>query len=251
MKILFYNIAYCTGVNGSWRGYLSQTWRFFWLPYKAKRKIVEILKKEQPDVICLAEVDNGSFRNRFHSQAKQLAKKLLFPFFYTQTKYRRDSIWQLMTMVRKQHDSILSKKPGEFVRHELRSGMKKLVQEYIVEGMSIFTVHLAVLSKRVRKKQLQELAVILKECPRPYVLCGDFNIHKGLDELADFIQITGLRRLINEPTFPSFSPKRYLDLFLASPTIKVEQVGVVNVDYSDHLPVWVEVASNKYANKKG
>jgi len=240
---MFYNIAYCSGLNGSWKQYLSQTWRFFWLPNKARGKIIDILEKEGPDVICLAEVDSGSFRNRFHSQAKQLAKKLLFPFFYTQTKYRHWSVWQCMSLIRKQCDAILSKREGELVRHELHSGMKKLVQEYIVDDISIFTVHLAVLSKRVRKKQLRELALILADCPRPYVLCGDFNIHKGLKELEEFIHLTGLRRLIKEPTFPSISPKRYLDLFLASPTIKVIQSGVVDVDYSDHLPVWVEIAS--------
>lgn len=241
MKIMFYNIAYCTGLNGSWRQYLSQTWRFFWLSLRARKKIAETLKKEAPDVICLAEVDSGSFRNRFHSQAKQLAKNLSFPFSYTHSKYRRRSVWRFMNVIRKQHDSILSKRPGKFIRHELRSGMKKLVQEYIMEGISIFTVHLAVLSGRVRKKQLRELAKILKECPRPYVVCGDFNIHKGLSELKEFIHLTGLRRLIKQPTFPSFSPKRYLDLFFASPSIKVKQAGVINVDYSDHLPVWVEI----------
>jgi endonuclease/exonuclease/phosphatase family metal-dependent hydrolase len=240
---MFYNIAYCTGMNGSWRQYLGQTWRFFWLPNKVRRKIGEILEKERPDVVCLAEVDSGSFRNRFHSQAKQLAKKLLFPFYYTQTKYHHWSVWQFMSLIRKQNDAVLSKKPGELIRHELHSGMKKLVQEYIVDDISIFTVHLAVLSKRVRKKQLRELAVILGNCPRPYVLCGDFNIHKGLGELKEFIHSTGLRRLIKEPTFPSVSPKRYLDIFFASPSIKVVQAGVVDVEYSDHLPVWVEIAS--------
>lgn len=243
MKIVFYNIAYCTGLNGSWKQYVMNSWRFFWLPRKARKKIVDILQAEGPDVICLAEVDSGSFRNRFRSQAKQLSKKLTFPFSYTQSKYHRWSPWKFMTVVRKQHDAILSRKHGTLVRHELRSGMKKLVQEYIVEGVSIFTVHLAVLSKRVRKRQLRELAEILKLCPRPLLVCGDFNIHKGLDELQDFIKTTGLRRLIKEPTFPSVAPKRYLDLFLASPSIKVKKAGVVDVQYSDHLPVWVEVVT--------
>ena len=121
MKIMFYNIAYCTGMNGSWKQYIIQSWRFFWLPLKAMRDIIEVLKKEKPDVLCLAEVDGGSFRNRFRSQAKHIAHKLLLPFFYSQTKYRPWSIWRFMTMIRKQHDAVLSRQKGEFKKHQLKS----------------------------------------------------------------------------------------------------------------------------------
>lgn len=243
MKIMFYNIAYGTGMNGSWRQYIMQSWRFFWLPFKARRHIIEMIKKESPDILCLAEVDGGSFRNRFRSQAKYFAKKLLLPFYHSQTKYRKWSIWKLMTMIRKQEDAILSNKKGEFVVHQLQSGMKKLVQEYIVDGISIFTVHLAVLSERVRKNQFKELAKIIKNCPRPHLVCGDFNIHNGLKEIKGFVRSTKLQRLVKQPTFPSFLPSRYLDIFFASPDVKVKDVGVVNVPYSDHLPIWVEINS--------
>lgn len=243
MKIMFYNIAYGTGLNGSWRQYLSRSWRFLWLPLSAMPNMIMALKRENPDVLCLAEVDSGSFRNRFRCQARQIAKKLKFPYFKTTTKYRPKSIWQYMTLIRRQHDAILSRKKGLFLKHQLKSGMKKLVQEYVVNDISIFTVHLAVLSKRVRRKQLAELADILKDCPRPHLVCGDFNINRGLDELKEFVRLTGLRRLIKKPTFPSFKPKHYLDIFFASPDVKIRNVGVVKIDYSDHLPVWVEIAA--------
>lgn len=241
MKIMFYNIAYGTGMDGSWKRYLSESWRFFWLPLSHMREIIDALNKEGPDVLCLVEVDSGSFRNRFRCQAKLMARKLLLPFYQTKAKYGSWSVWKFMAMIRKQHDAILSKKQGEFRQHFLKSGMKKLVQEYVVEGVSIFTVHLAVLSERVRKKQMSELAGILKSCPRPHLVCGDFNIHNGLHELGDFVKLTGLKRLTNTPTFPSVSPSRYLDLFFASPGLRIKGAGVVNVAYSDHLPVWVEV----------
>ena len=242
MKIMFYNIAYGTGMNGSWTRYISESWRFFWLPFRHMREIIETLKKEGPDVVCLVEVDNGSFRNRFRCQARMMARKLLLPFYSTRAKYQNWSIWKFMTLIRKQHDAILSKKQGEFRQHFLKSGMKKLVQEYVIEGISIFTVHLAVLSERVRKKQMIELAEILQNCPRPHLVCGDFNIHNGLRELKGFVKQTGLKRITDKPTFPSISPSRYLDLFFVSPGVRVKSTGVINVDYSDHLPVWIELA---------
>ena len=238
---MFYNIAYGTGLNGSWKQYIYQSWRFFWLPLRVLKQMCQTIKKEKIDVLCLAEVDGGSFRNRFQCQARQFAERLKMPFFRSETKYRHHSIWQFMTLVRRQHDAIISKRKGKFRKHELESGMKKLVQEYIVDGLSIFTVHLAVLSKRVRKKQLQELSEILKNCPRPHLLCGDFNIHKGLDELRGFVRNTSLKRLINQPTFPTISPKRHLDLFFASQDVKIKGAGVLEIPFSDHLPVWVEI----------
>jgi endonuclease/exonuclease/phosphatase family metal-dependent hydrolase len=242
MKIVFYNIAYCTGLNGSWLQYLGKMWRFFWLPFRARNRIIETLEKEKADVICLAEVDEGSFRNRFRSQSRHLAQKLLFPFFYTQNIYRQWSMWKLMTLVRKQHDAILSHHPGQLKRHEFSVGGQKLVLEYVVGNISIFSVHLSVVSKKVRRQQLKELAEITRNCPRPHLVCGDFNIFKGLEELRDFIRSTGLKRIIKKPTFPSISPKQYLDIFLASPGIKVLRSGVVESYCSDHLPVWVEIA---------
>jgi len=203
--------------------------------------MAEELIKQKIDVLCLAEVDGGSFRNRFKCQARQIAERLKLPFFRTETKYRKNSIWQYMGLIRKQHDAIISRIEGKFKKHQLKSGMKKLVQEYIVNGVSIFTVHLAVLSKRVRERQLVELADIIKKCPRPHLVCGDFNINKGLQEIKEFVRQTKLKRVIEEPTFPSISPSYYLDMFFASPGVKIKNAGVLNIPYSDHLPIWVEI----------
>jgi len=121
--------------------------------------------------------------------------------------------------------------------------MKKLVQEYVVDGYSIFTVHLACLSRKVRKRQLEELAEIIKDCPRPHIVCGDFNINTGLEEIKDFVQKTKLKRITRRPSFPSVKPIWYLDLFFASPDVKIRGTGVISSMYSDHLPVWVDVSS--------
>ena len=130
---------------------------------------------------------------------------------------------------------------GEFKRYYLKSGVKKLVQEYIVNGISIFVVHLAVIRRKLRQRQLEELRGILKTCPRPLILCGDFNIHNGLQEIKSFLCTTGLRLVELPATWPSCNPRKYFDLFFTSPGIKIKNAGVVKSEYSDHLPVWVEI----------
>lgn len=241
MKIIFYNIAFGTGLDGSWKHYLMRVWRFLWTPLSTLKNIAELLRKERADIICLAEVDNGSFRSRFRCQATALAGWLKYRFFRTQNKYVPWSIWRFMTVVRNQHDAVLSHHEGEVKTHYLRSGMQRTVLEFIVKGVSIFVVHLAVLSRKVRREQMEDLAEIIKECPRPYLVCGDFNLHTGLSEIKDFIKRTKMKLVRTPKTFPSFKPNRTIDLFLSSPGLKVKAAGIIKAPFSDHLPVWVKL----------
>ena len=241
MKIIFYNIAYGTGLNGSWRQYLLKLRRFVWLPFFQTHKIAKLLKKQRADVLCLVEVDGGSYRNRFMCQTKKLAKKLDLNFWHTKSKYHPKSLFNYLPYIRKRNDSIISSKKGEIRCHYLNSGMKKLVQEFIVDNISIFTVHLAVLQKKIRKMQLEELGEILKKCQRPFILCGDFNIFKGLEEISFLINSNNLQLVQTSATFPSVKPKKHLDLFLVSNDINVKDSGILNSKYSDHLPIWITI----------
>jgi len=241
MKILFYNIAYGTGLNGSWKQYFLKFRRFFWLPFFHMGKMIKLFKNQQADVLCLVEVDGGSIRNRFRCQAKKIAKKLGFDFWFKKSKYHPRSIFRFLPFTRGNYDATISKIKGDMKIHYLNRGMKKLVQEFIVDNISIFTVHLAVLQKKIREIQIKELSDMLKKCPRPFVLCGDFNIFKGLDEVAFLISSNNLQLAITSPTFPSVKPKKYFDLFLTSPDVKIKDAGVIDVKYSDHLPVWIDI----------
>jgi endonuclease/exonuclease/phosphatase family metal-dependent hydrolase len=241
MKILLYNIAYGTGLNGSWQQYFYKIWRFLWLSPSSTQNITQLLEKQRADVFCLIEVDGGSLRNRFSCQAQKIADKLDCDFYQNKLKYHPKSLWRFAFFFRKQQDAIISRIQGKFRRHYLKSGMKKLVQEYIVNNISIFAVHLAVMSKKIRQKQLEELSDILKICPRPIILCGDFNIRGGLEEVDIFLKKTGLKLVELPATWPSCNPKKHFDLFFASPDIKIRDAGVIQSEYSDHLPAWLEI----------
>jgi len=245
MKIVFYNIAFGTGVNGSWTHYINNIWRFVWTSNRALSSINKTLKKVDGDVICLAEVDNGSFRNGFRCQAKAMANHLKYKFFDTQNKYHPSSIWRWMMLLKNQHDAVLSKKRGLLKKHYLKTGMQKLVTEFITEGVSIFVVHLAVLSKNARSKQLMELSEILEKCQNPYVVCGDFNIHNGLHEINPFLKKTGVSLVKTNHTFPSHKPDRTIDLFLTSLDLNVKNFGIIKSLDSDHLPIWIELENKK------
>ncbi len=241
MKILIYNIGYSTGLKGSLKEYFLKFWRYLRAPRMTIYKIAKTLKKERADVIFLLETDSGSFRSRFKNQTQAIVRKLRYTFWKTSSKYNPDSWYNKLPFLNKHHDAVLSRHPGEVVQHYLKNGMHTLVQEFVVNNISIFTVHLGLLRKKMRKNQLKELIHIIKKCPRPHLVCGDFNIFSGLDEIHDFLKKTRLKLIQKNPTFPSFAPRYPLDLILACDSIKVKTAGVVDSLFSDHLPVYVEI----------
>ena len=240
---MVYNIAYGTGLKGSLREYLFKCWRYLWINKNAIKNIIGFLQKQKADVLCLVEIDNGSIRNRFKSQVKMIGEKLFYPFRYSKPKYHPKSLARIIPTIRKHHDAILSKKQGYIDVHYFTKGTKKLIQEFVVENISIFVVHLSVLRKKIRKFQLEQLSEIVQKCPREYIVCGDFNIYKGLSEVSEFINNNKLNLVNLEATFPTIKPRKNIDLILASKGINVKGGGVENVPFSDHLPVWVEIDS--------
>lgn len=241
MKIIIYNIGYSTGLKGSWRDYFFKFWRYFWAPKDTIQKIIQLLKKQKADVICLLETDVGSLRNRFRSHVKMAADALFLPFYEHASKYGPDSWTRFFPTIRKQHDAILSRTKGAFKKHYFTSGTKKLVLEFHVGNISIFVAHFGLLRASLRKRQMEEMTEILKKCDRPYLVCGDFNIFKGLTEVSEFIKNNALKLIETDPTFPSIKPKRHLDLILACESIQVKSAGAIQALFSDHLPVYVEI----------
>ncbi|MBN2095892.1 endonuclease/exonuclease/phosphatase family protein [Candidatus Peregrinibacteria bacterium] len=241
MKILLYNIGYSTGLKGSLKDYFLKFWRYLRAPKENIHKIAKLLKTERADVVCLLETDAGSFRSRSISQAQAVVRKLRYAFWKTSSKYHPDSWYYKLPFLNKHHDAILSRQSGKVIPHYLKNGMDTLVQEFIINNISIFTVHLGLLRKKLRKVQMKEVAQLLKKCPRAHLICGDFNIFNGLEEIREFLKEAHLKLVQKNPTFPAFSPRRPLDLIMTCESIKVKTAGVVNSLFSDHLPVFVEI----------
>ncbi len=240
MKIALYNIEYCSGLDGSIKQYLFKFWRYLWLSNVILKKICRFLNTLKADVVLLVEVDGGSARNGFKSQTEEISDKINLPFYHSECKYHPESLLSKLPFLGNNHNSILSKKKGEIKSHYLKSGTKKLVQEYITGGISIFMAHLS-LSKKVRSKQLKEISAILKKCKNSYIICGDFNVFRGTEEVAEFMKKNKLHLAETNATFPSVDPIKQLDLIMAHKSIKFKSAKVGTVKYSDHLPVVVEV----------
>lgn len=239
IKLLSYNVqaGICTTryhqyVTSSWKHVLHHPQRFHNLD-----RIAQLARGY--DLVGLQEVDAGSRRSGFVNLTQYLAEKAEFPFWDDRTN-RRLGRFASHSM------GMLSRYlPIEITEHKLPGrvpGRGVLCVRYGRKDASLMVmiVHLA-LSRRARMEQLAFLSELVNE-HRNVVLMGDMNCPSESPEINQFIN----RTLMCEPahglhTFPSWRPERNIDHILVSPTLKVEQVKVLDYPVSDHLPIAMEI----------
>ncbi len=240
-KILSYNAGHCSGLNGSVPQYLAYGHRHLRTSPRVKHKVMaairDVLKEEAPDLCCLMEIDNYALTQVQATLPKQYAH------FHSENKYGETSILRKVPNFAKRSTGFLSKTDLDFTKHYLKAGMKKLLYEFtIAPDLHVFLGHFA-LKEATRHKQFEELKEILRTKER-VVICGDFNIFKGFDELQSLVSHYDLRILNSEgdKTFPSFRPRKSLDLFICSKDVNVKDFRILkDLKASDHLPVLLEL----------
>lgn len=238
MRLMVYNLRYGTGTGAHF--HLPFPMAGLLLPTRTKiRRISEFIKNCRPDVLCLVEVDQGSFlRCNRCSQVETIANELGH-CAHTALKYRPGSLVSALPIMRKQSNAILTREaPVTQSMHYLRHGVKRLVLDVNLPEVRIFLVHLS-LRREHRAEQLDQIAGILKNVRKPHIVAGDFNAFAGDVELKPFFEKTGLRNASSggQPSWPSWAPRHQLDFILHSPEITVTKFRVPTVRFSDHYPL--------------
>lgn len=237
MRLMIYNIRYATGTGPTFHlpvpgaGYLRSSRR-------ALLGITEFIRRTDPDVVGLIEVDTGSIRSGMTNQAEFVAQKLGHYSTY-ECKYGASSFNHRIPILRKQGNAFLAAPRVEGERfHYFPTGIKRLIIELELHDVCIFLVHLSI-KYRHRQQQLRSLHDLLSETRKPVIVAGDFNTFWGNDELYLFMRATGLRSANSAglPSFPSRSPRAELDFVLVSDEIDVLDFQIPDVRWSDHRPV--------------
>ena len=247
MRFVLYNIRYCAGTGPDFHwpmpftGYLRRS-------DDNLRQISAFLASLQPDIIGLIEVDNGSYRSQKKNQAEEIARELNATHV-SKTKYGQPFFSQHMPVLREQGNAFVTRldiAKNDF--HWFRNGIKRLVIELELDDYVVFLVHLS-LRFRHRQHQLTELYKLFAETKKPKIVAGDFNVFWGDRELELFLAASKLisANKNNQPTFPSWAPKRQLDFVLHSPEIEMTRFAVPGVQFSDHMPLVCDFEVNRRA----
>ncbi|MBW2981846.1 endonuclease/exonuclease/phosphatase family protein [Candidatus Woesearchaeota archaeon] len=256
VRLIVYNIEYCEGMTGKWYDYLK-FWRMLSSPPDVEEKLIGWLKKKNPDILALIEVDRGSLRSRFEDIPQFIEHKLGFTSMVDFVKYPFVSflrVFHFLPVLREQSNALLSKYPLFEVKHHLlHEGTKRVIIEASVKcprKLTLFVAHLA-LGTKTRKKQLEELAELIRKKKNPVILMGDFNVFHGRQELDYLIKKTHLNDTYEldytriKFTEPAYHPTRRLDYILVSNEIKVKDYEILKAEFSDHLPVLLDFSFKK------
>jgi endonuclease/exonuclease/phosphatase family metal-dependent hydrolase len=246
VKVVLLNFGYGMGVDGSRISYLARAPLFFYAGRSRCVQLAELVKRENPDLVGLVEVDGGSMRAGFKPQWQEVAEVGDY-FVSASCKYSPDSAWGYVPILQMHMNAILSKGTGPTGYEKsfyLLLGMKRLVLRQTFKDIDFYLVHLA-LDYMTRRWQLVELTkmVIESDSPRRKIIMGDFNSFRGRSELDFAMSAMNLKFASSDvlPTFPTYKPEKELDNILVSRNIEVVSCKVLPDAISDHRAILMEI----------
>ncbi len=232
MRLLSWNIH--KGIGGRDRRYSLQ-------------RIIDCIDHEQPDLVCLQEVDRLVRRSRFDDQPRLLARSLgLHSVFQSNVPVGGGSYGNL----------VLSRFPvASRHRISLKRGLRKSrgAQLVLIEPppgpLHLVNTHLG-LDERERHWQVTRLLghrLFRSAEPLPTVIVGDFNDWRNT-LAANALAAEGFRQVTSPVSryrsFPAWLPVGGLDKAFVRGRIAVEQARIVRTSLaraaSDHLPLVID-----------
>ncbi len=237
MRLLSYNIH--KGIGGRDRLYRLE-------------RIIEVIENENPDLICLQEVDRHVRRSRFQNQPRLLAR-----YFSA-----ADKLYQLNVRLKRggYGNLILSRWPVQSHHHvSLRLNNKKPrgAQLAVIETpeglLHLINWHLG-LAERERQWQVDHLLnhrLFLESASLPTMIAGDFNdwrnaLAPGPFAENEFKQVT--HPISRFRSFPAYLPVGPLDKAFYRGDLLIKHARVVRTALakraSDHLPLVIDFHLN-------
>lgn len=241
MRFLTYNVQAGIGTRGA-TDYI----------FKAHHQVIDTAQKQRTlknigmfikdfDIVCLQEVDLGGRRAGYKSQVEYLQKISELPYAIDQTN-------RIVGRSSRHGNAILSRYPIEnIVDHKLPSripGRGKLMCE--ISGHTIINTHLS-LRDKVQAEQLAFISSALANNSR-IIMCGDLNCRAAAPHLRTFADANDLNIITGQHTvsYPSWAPRRDLDHILVSQSLGHVKADTIDVRYSDHLPVQMDIDSDLF-----
>lgn len=234
MRLLSYNIH--KGIGGRDRRYRLE-------------RVIDVIEQENPDVICLQEVDRNVPRSKFHNQPQLLAE-------YFQSA---EHLYQLNVHLKSggYGNLILSRWPLK-AKHQISlryNGKKPRGAQIVVvdspEG-ELHLVHwhlgLAEGERQWQVRHLLEHRLFQEAAHLPTVVMGDCNDWRNQLEAVVFQQ-HGFQQATHPPSrfrsFPAYLPMGSLDKLFYRGDILIRHIRVPRTAIakiaSDHLPLVVDL----------
>ena len=245
-KILFSNLGYARGIDGSLSQHIGRIHRHFYTGVMQQQEVLSqfknIITDEKPDLCCLVEIDSGSWNTGYFNQINHLLDDE-YAVHDIAGKYGEDSMLAQMPFFKGKCNAFLSKTELPHQKLYFKHGSKRLIYDVTLPGdIHLFFAHFS-LQAKVRARQLDEIHNLVKNCGEGVIILADFNILQGFEELQPLLQGMNLRVLNSEEdyTFMLGNSRWTLDLCVCSQSLAPRlNLRVIPQPFSDHAALLVE-----------
>ncbi len=247
-KILFSNIGYAKGIDGSLRHHLGLFGRHFYCARPVQEQVLgqirAVIDAETPDLCCFVEIDRGGFHAARFNQVDALMTDGKYKFHDIACKYGNENWISRMPLHEGKSNAFLALRETPFERMYFTHGSKRLIYRLAVAGdIFIFFAHFS-LQKKIRARQFAEMRRLIEQTPGRVIVLADFNVMNGFGELEPFLADSGLVLLNREGehTFTFHNLNLALDLCICSESlVNNMDLKIISQPFSDHAALLVEV----------
>ncbi len=271
LKIVTYNIGYASGIKNNKSLLLKEE------AENNLRAMADVLKKLNPDILFLQEVDFDSARTFGVNQFQYLADALGMPYgAYVLTWNKKYVAWPYWPP--SLHFGRIVSGQGVLSRYPITKQdllyfprpasnpfwynwfyLDRVVQHLTIEMgnrmIKAYHVHIEAFDPKEKVKQLKTLTeVVVKDHESRRIVAGDFNLASArvpgakVEEidiegmLNQFSETTGMKNAEPIPppmSMPSHHPVKKIDHIFYDPSFQLIEAGNVSgLLASDHLPIW-------------
>ncbi len=247
MKILFSNLGYARGIDGSLWHHVSRAGRHFYCTVPpqllALSQLKEVMNREDPDLCCFVEIDKGAFHSSYFNQMEALRDDN-YRYHDLTNKYGDNSWLSRLPFHTSKCNGFLAKQELNFEKLYFRAGRKRLIYRLeLPDGIVVYFAHFS-LQSHVRVEQFNEIGELIKHDGRSSILLADFNIFQGFSEIAELLRNANLKLLNRdgEHTFRFHKRRHILDLCLVSDDLANRiDLKIIPQPYSDHAALFLEI----------
>jgi len=232
--------------------------------YKEKADNILALTMEiKPDILCCQEITKDSFINPSRDVPKEISNILGGDYRYHQVLDSLEdqpgnmgnAIFSKYPITRQRH-LLLQRGSADIDSSSQNRGYLEIRTKIDNVIFTVGTTHLSYVDGFVetdaRNKEADKLVNFLKDKQEKFVICGDFNSAPGsktINRLEQLLVSTGpphqLKTFATKPfvhnDFVVEGLEWRLDYIFTTRDVKVLSSKIINTEFSDHLPIVVEL----------